>query len=96
MTPEGIVQDYLKKRVKATGGTFRKVRWIARRAAPDCLVWWPGIHAFAECKRLKGQLEVLQVREIARLREGGFKVFTPHSKEEVDQMLEELGVGRVG
>ena len=34
MTPEGEIQAYLKKRVEALGGQFRKMEWTGRRGAP--------------------------------------------------------------
>lgn len=85
MTPEGKVQAHLKRRVEETGGQFRKLAWEGRRGAPDAFVWWPGpVFAFIELKAPRGRLSGHQVREIARLREAGFQVFTAYTPEQVD------------
>ena len=91
MTPEGVVQAYLKRRVTETGGVYRKLSWEGRRGATDTLIWWKGpVFAFVEVKRQGGKLSTLQVREIARLREAGFNVFVVFCKEDVDNVIFQL------
>lgn len=91
MTPEGKVEAYLVKRVKATGGAIRKLRWLCRRGAPDRFAWWvfPRF-AFVEVKRPGGELEAHQEREIARLRKAGFTVYVIDSLEGVEQFIGEM------
>ncbi len=88
MTPEGEIQAYLKKRVEALGGKFRKLEWTGRRGAPDCIIWWPGpIFMFIEVKAPNGRLSTLQKRELERLAEDGFNVGVVWSKEDVDHIV---------
>lgn len=91
MTPEGKVKAHLKKRVAETGGELRFVKWLSRKGAPDCFIWWAGpIYAFVETKQIKGPLSGHQVREIGRLKLAGFNVYAPRCNEDVDAMIEEL------
>lgn len=93
MTPEGAIQAHLKRRVKETGGEFRKLRWIGRRGAADCFIWWPGPRfAFVEVKQPKGRLSVLQEREIETLKRAGFAVHVVWSKDDVDALIHHLTV----
>jgi hypothetical protein len=88
MTPEGEIQAYLKRRVEALGGQFRKLAWTGRRGAPDCLIWWPGpFFAFVEVKAAGGRLSTLQTREIDRLRAAGFQVAVVFCKEDADEVV---------
>lgn len=91
MTPEGKIEAYLVKRVKATGGSIRKVRWLCRKGAPDRLAWWTFPRtAFVECKRPGGPLSGHQEREITRLRAAGFKVYVIDSLAGVEHFIEEM------
>lgn len=87
MTPEGVVQAYLVKRVKAEGGKTRKVRWIGRRSAPDQLVWFTAPGAWVEVKRPGKDATEAQKREHKKLREDGWRVFVIDSKEGVEQLI---------
>lgn len=92
--PEAKIENYLRKRVKAERGQIRKLSWLGRRGAPDDFVWWPGPRfAFVECKAPGGVLSTLQVREIGRLRDDGFKVYVAYSYEDVDAMIAEVKGG---
>lgn len=90
MTPEGHVEAYLVKRVKATGGKTRKVRWIGRRAAPDRLIWWRAPGAWVEVKRFGQRPTPQQEREHARMCEDGWVVEWVDSKEMVDDLISRL------
>ena len=100
MTPEGVVQAHLKRRVSATGGEYRRVKWIGRKGAPDCFVWWPEtdryelVTAFIEVKKQDGDLSIHQEREIERMSKANIKVFVVQSKTEVDGLISALTVGR--
>lgn len=90
MTPEGRIEKYLKDEVKRTGGHQRKVRWLSRRGAPDQFVWWEchsPVAAFVEVKREGQEPTLQQAREHARLRLGGFQVFSINSREAVDNFI---------
>lgn len=91
--PEAKVEDYLRRRVKETGGQIRKVKWIGRRGAADNLVWWAGgRHAWCECKAHDEYVDwrSLQGREIRRMRDDGWPVYVVNSREAVDAMLDEV------
>ena len=100
MTPEGKVRTHLRKQARARGFEHRKLRWIGRHGAPDELVFWPfeestcaekpHVAALIEVKRQDGKVEDHQNREITRLRNGGFRVFTVFSKEGTDLVLDYL------
>lgn len=91
---ESKVEGYLKRRVKETGGSIRKVKWLDRRGAPDRLAWWPfdgkRRDAFVETKRPGKDAEAYQAREHARLRAGGFRVFVIDTLEGVDAFILEM------
>lgn len=91
MTPAGKLQAHLKKRTKETGGHYRKVKWEARNGCPDCFVWWqwPQL-AFIEIKAPGDRYSMVQVREIARLRDSGIPVFTARSVEEIDEIVAKI------
>lgn len=94
---EHVVEDYLRQRVKETGGQIRKNIWPGHRGSPDDLCWWPGRpgypskrFAFVECKRPRGEPDPHQAREIKKMRSAGIPVFTIDTKEGVDQFAEEM------
>lgn len=91
MTPAGELQAYLRKRVEATGGHYRKLQWEGRKGAPDCFVWWDGpLLAFVEVKAGKDRMSALQRREHDRLRQSGFSVFIVRSFADVDTIISTL------
>lgn len=87
---EAKVENYLRQRVRETGGFTRKCQWIGRRGAPDELCCWPGVHAFAETKRPSKDAEAHQAREHARLRGAGFIVEVIDTIEKVDAFVERM------
>jgi hypothetical protein len=95
VTPEGEVKAHLKKRVAETGGELRFLKWIARNGAPDCFAFWYGpIMAFFETKQVLGRFSGHQVREHKRMRDAGIMVFSPRSKQDVDDAISELLKGK--
>lgn len=90
---EGKIENYLRRRVKETGGQYRKVGWIGRRGAPDQLVWWtwPRV-ALVECKAEGEYVKPgsQQEREIKRFAETGWPVYVVNSHEAVDAVIEEV------
>ncbi len=90
---ERAVEEYLRRRVKETGGIVRKVVWPVHNGAPDRLCGWPHNqrHAFVEMKRPGGPTaEAHQLREHKRLRAIGFRVDVIHTKEQVDAYVLEM------
>lgn len=95
--PEASVENYLRRRVKETGGRYRKLQWIGRRGAPDQLIWWtwPRV-ALIECKAPGETIEPgsQQEREINRLLTDAWPVYIVNSREAVDMVIAEVrGVG---
>ena len=89
------METYLVKKVKALGGTTRKIKFISTNGCPDRLVCMnpgaDGHHVLIEVKRPKGgKLREAQGRQIAALIEMGFDTYVAHSKESVDQILSDL------
>ena len=88
--PERKVEDYLRKRVKETGGMVRKIKWIGRRGAADNLVSYtfPAV-ALVECKAAGKDVDPRsqQARDLRRMREAGWPVYVVSSHEEVDAMI---------
>lgn len=86
---EHIVENYLRERVKETGGVIRKVTFPGHRGAPDRLCGWEMTrrHSWIETKRPKGKAEAHQLREHERLRAIGFEVDVIDTKEKVDAFI---------
>lgn len=84
-------EAYLKRRVKETEGETRKVKWVARRGAPDRLVGWKlrGRYAFVELKEETQPwgLQDHQRREIDWMKGCGLRVAILSSKAEIDQFI---------
>jgi hypothetical protein len=81
------IESYFKKKVKALGGSVRKLKWIGRRGAPDRLALLPGSHILVELKRPGKEAEDHQAREHERLRAAGFEVYVWDTKEKIDEGL---------
>lgn len=97
MAGEAKVEDYLKRRVKETGGHTRKVKWLDRLGAPDRLVWWqfPAC-CFVEVKAPgeENDLTEMQAREHRVLRETGWPVLVLSTMSQVDEFIEEASLLR--
>lgn len=94
--PEARIENYLVKRIKEEGGEIRKVRWIARKGAPDRYVWWDqGRYAWCECKAEGEEVDwrSLQGREIRRMHDDGLTVYVLNSHDAVDRMIEQVKGG---
>lgn len=84
---ESKVETYLVERVEAEGGLVRKLKWVGRLGAPDRLVLFPGEVLFVEVKAPGEKPRASQVREHARLRSFGAKVYTLDTYEQVDNFI---------
>jgi hypothetical protein len=91
VTPSAKLQAHLKKRVKETGGQYRKARWEHRRGCPDCFVWWtwPQV-AFIEVKAGKDVVRPEQKREIERMMAAGMPVFVVRTEADIDAIVEKI------
>lgn len=93
LTPirEHDIEDYLVKRVKASGGEVRKVEWIGRKSAPDRVVMLPsfvgGNTIWVELKRPGKGATPAQAREHARMRAVGQQVWVINSFAGADWLL---------
>lgn len=77
----------MRGRVKAAGGLALKLVCPGWTGVPDRLILLPGARVyFAETKDLGKTPKKRQRYVHSRLRELGFTVFVPDSKEAVDQM----------
>ena len=93
---ESSVEDYLGNRVKATGGSIRKLKWIGRRGAADRLVWYKFPNcAFVEVKAPGKDIDwrSSQGREFRRMEADGWPCFVVSSHEQVDFVLECVRTG---
>lgn len=89
MTPAGKIQAYLRRKVEALGGEYRKVRWEGRVGCPDCYVWLPGgRYAWVEIKAGRDRLSKLQEVEVERMRAAGLAVFIVKTEADVDWLIE--------
>ena len=100
-TPEGVIQEYGRKRLTEKGCLVRKISYEARRGCPDQLVLVPESETvseyrfphvmFIEYKKAKNiEPEPHQLREHERMRAVGADVRTIGNKEQVDALIQEL------
>lgn len=81
---ESAVVKHLKKVVREMRGTTRKVKWEGRKHAPDLLILLPLTSCWVETKATGEKARAGQLREHARLRASGMKVFVLDSVEAID------------
>lgn len=89
---ERAIQRYLKTRVKTLGGSWRKVKWLGRRGAPDNLILFPGKNFFVETKRPGKDWQSHQRREANKLKASGFRVYKADTEACVDVILKVEGL----
>ena len=96
-TPEGEVQAYGAEQLKKHGCLVRKINYEGRRGCPDQLVlvpdrlrYWPTT-IFIEYKKAENiEPEPHQLREHERMRAVGADVRIIGSKEQIDDLIQEL------
>lgn len=91
--PEAKVENYLRKRVKETGGKIRKLRFVGRAGALDNLIWYkfPQV-AVIECKA-EGEdidLRTPQGRVFLGMKADGWPSYVVRSHAEVDDAIAEV------
>lgn len=92
MDREKDIERYLVQRVKAMGGTAYKFTSPGHAGVPDRLVCIPGgIAWFVELKAPGQKPRPLQLVEIRRLRELGFRVYVIDSIAGINRLLQEGG-----
>lgn len=86
---ERDIEAYARQRVKAMRGEIRKVKWIARRDAPDRFVMLPGYRPnfWVEFKAPGKGPSPGQAREHKRMRNLGELVYVVDSLQGVEEML---------
>lgn len=88
---ERLIESYLREQVKAAGGIAYKWTSPGNSGVPDRIVILPGGRAlFVELKAPGGKPTKLQMVQHKRLRALGCDVRVIDSKEQVDEMLQEL------
>jgi len=87
---ESKVEKYLDSEVQKIGGITRK--WVSpgRDGVPDRIVIVATMVWFVEVKTVDGALSPAQIREHARLKEAGAKVFTVYGERGVDGFVADL------
>lgn len=83
---EITVENYFNRRIRALGGTTRKVKWLGVRGAPDRIPLLPcdPRPTLVELKRPGEKPEAHQLIEHEVLRRAGYRVLVIDSKEAVD------------
>lgn len=85
---ESHVEQKAIKHAEQHGFLCRKVQWIGRRGAPDRLFSRADTGPFfVEFKAPGKTLDPHQIREIARLREAGFRVYVIDSLADVHELF---------
>jgi len=87
---ESTIEKYLVSELKKIGIQTRKVKWIGRDGAPDRVILANG----GIWVELKAPGEVLRMNQIAEgkvLRAAGMWHMVVDSKEQVDELMRELG-----
>jgi hypothetical protein len=91
MTPAGKLQKYLRERIEALSGQYRKAKWEGRVGCPDCYVWLgEGRYAWIEIKAGADKLSAAQVTEMSRMRQGGLRVIVVRDEGEIDWAIDVL------
>ena len=85
---EKTIESYLRRRVRDTGGLALKFICPGWTGVPDRIILMPGGRVyFAETKDTGKKPKPRQKYVHGRLRELGFLVFVPDSKDAVDDMV---------
>lgn len=85
---ERVIEEYLRKKVKETGGIAYKMTSPARRALPDRMCLFPnGVLVFVECKAPGRKPTKLQAIEMNRIKELGHQAVYVDSHVAIDYLI---------
>lgn len=90
--PEAYVEDYLKEQVESVDGICWKFT-SGVRGVPDRILVLKKRVLFVETKAKKGRLSPLQRYQIGRIRARGNEARVMHTRELVDEFIEEVKAG---
>lgn len=90
---EKDIEKYLRDRVKALGGIYRKVVYQGRKGSPDDWCFFPGGQlVIVECKGRGGKVDKHQAIEHEELGRKGFKVHVVYTRVDIEQMFMDEGL----
>lgn len=93
---EKVIEEYLRKQVKASGGKAYKFESPGNDGVPDRIVIFPGsLITFVELKAPGKKPRPLQVKQMRDLTNFGCRVMVIDSKEQVDQLIEQVKSGEI-
>lgn len=90
MIREVTIERHLVEQVRRLGGIAMKFVSPGYRGVPDRLILLDGEAVFVETKTPVGRLSPHQIKMHEILRDFGFRVFVAASREEVDEVVEQL------
>ena len=88
--PEHYVEGYLVDECRRRGWWTAKFTSPGMRGVPDQIVVTPARTIFVETKSDIGSLRRQQIRVITHMRRSGARVYTAYSRQEVDNIINEL------
>lgn len=88
--PEHYVEGYLVDECRRRGWWTAKFTSPGMRGIPDQIVVTPARTIFVETKSDIGSLRRQQIRVITHMRRSGAHVYTAHTRQDVDAIIQEL------
>ena len=88
--PEHYVEGYLVDECRRRGWWTAKFTSPGMRGVPDQIIVTPATTCFVETKSDNGSLRRQQIRVITHMRRSGARVYTAYSRQEVDNIINEL------
>lgn len=88
--PEHYVEGYLVDECRRRGWWTAKFTSPGMRGVPDQIIVTPATTCFVETKSDNGSLRRQQIRVITHMRRSGALVYTAYTREEVDNIINEL------
>lgn len=88
--PEHYVEGYLVDECRRRGWWTAKFTSPGMRGVPDQIIVTPATTCFVETKSDNGSLRRQQIRVITHMRRSGAHVYTAYSRQEVDNIINEL------
>ena len=88
--PEHYVEGYLVDMFRRRGWWTAKFTSPGMRGVPDQIIVTPATTCFVETKSDNGSLRRQQIRVITHMRRSGARVYTAHTRQDVDAIIQEL------